>query len=147
MATLLTVQNAATPVSDVREFEVHDFFDLSATIADTDVIRTRLLAKNIKVLGFKMTVPELDTGADAITLTGRLNDGTTQVNAFVDSTVGQAGGVQLDDDEALAGFVTDSELWFAEILVSTAPGTGAAVGRVHIILRCTGALNDGEGTL
>lgn len=115
-----------TAQSKLGEQTVYDRFTVSTALAINDVVRSVYIPKNAILLDALVAVEELDTGADAITLTLRANDGTTQQNFFAASTVGQAGGIQRADAiPGAVGYQVATEGFFLELLVAAGPGAGA----------------------
>lgn len=135
MATLTTNlhdEGSATAQDRMGSQTLYDRYALAAALALNDVIRSVYIPKGAVLLDALVATPELDTGVDAITLTLRANDGTTQKNFFAASTVGQAGGVQRAD--AIPGAINyevTTEGFYLELLVAAGPGTGATSGTIE----------------
>lgn len=124
--TNLHDEGQATAWDRMGSQRLYDRFNVGTALALNDVIRSVYIPKDAILLDALIACEELDTGVDAITLTLRANDGTTQKNFFAASTVGQAGGVQRADAiPGAIGYETTTEGFYLELLVAAGPGTGA----------------------
>lgn len=126
MATLTTAlhdEGAATAMADEGYTVVYDRFTPAAVFAANDVVRSAYIPKNAVLLDFCLMAPDLDTTTN-VTITARVNDGTTQKNFFATSTVGQAGGVARADAIAGAiGYEVATALFYVELLIAAGPST------------------------
>lgn len=145
MATYTTAlhdEGQATAFADEGPVEIYDRFTVSTALAINDVIRSAYIPKFAVILDGKIVTDDLDTnGTPLITLTYRINNGTTQRNFFSASTVGRAGGIQRADAGASAtaacGFEVTASGFFLELLVPAAPATGATAVEIRFFCRYT----------
>jgi hypothetical protein len=127
MATYLTNSNrgeaASHYVGDITRF---GRLDVATALDLDDVIKGPNVPEGATILDAKIVCDDLDTNVTPlITLTLRLNNGTTQVDLITDSTVGQDGGVARLDVVAGYQYVVPAAGYWLEVLVSAAPATGA----------------------
>jgi hypothetical protein len=138
MATYTTAEHdsgANVAQSKLGSQVVYDRFDLTAALATNDVIRSVYIPKNAVLLDAWLASDDLDTHTTpTITLTLRVNDGSTQKNFFSASTVAQAGGLQRADVAAgnAVGYEVGSDDFYLEVLVAAGAATGASSGDIEL---------------
>lgn len=104
-------------------------FALTAALALNDVVRMVKVPRGATVLDVVLATTDLDTGSPAIVLD--VGDGD-DADRFVDgATIGQGGGVARMNNPAGArhAYAADDTV---DVLVATAPGTGATSGTITL---------------
>ena len=135
--TALHDEGAATAYRNLGSNVLYDRFSLSAAFVINDVVRSVYIPKNAVLLDAGISCDDLDThNTPLITLTLRVNDGSTQKNFFAASTVAQAGGMQRADVAAgnAVGYEVTSAAFYLELLVAAAPATGATSGDIELFV-------------
>ena len=142
MATTYTTkkhdEGSATAKNMVGVNYVYDRFTQSAAFVINDVVRSVYVPKNAVILDAWVGCEDLDTHATpTITLTLRLNNGTTQHNFNAAETIGQTGGLARADLYAPMGLEITTALWYLELLVAAAPATGTTDKEIRFGLAYT----------
>lgn len=106
---------------------VYDRFTQSAAFVINDVVRSVFIPKNAVILDGWVLAEDFDThSTPLITVTLRINDGSTQKNFCTAETIAQGGGIARADLAYgnAVGYEVGSSLFFLELLIAAAPATG-----------------------
>lgn len=142
MATLYSAAYLKNPAPCSREHK-HEYvvpFTFSAALAANDVAKILKLPKGANLLGtgwFMETSADFDSSTN-LTLTLRVNDGTTSKTIISASTIGQGAAGRVSENVGNGslqvgwiGFETTNESFDVEILVAAGPST-ATSGTINV---------------